>query len=76
MKRIRRATSGDHQRKLGPDLVCPYLVAGQFFIYGVRPLICRLWGLVKAMRCPHGCEPEQWLSDEEARAMLARVIQL
>jgi uncharacterized protein len=22
-----------------------------------RPLMCRLWGVVENMRCPHGCEP-------------------
>lgn len=27
-------------------------------IYEDRPLICRLWGMTKSMRCPHGCVPE------------------
>ncbi|HMG64791.1 MAG TPA: YkgJ family cysteine cluster protein [Streptosporangiaceae bacterium] len=27
-------------------------------VYGRRPMICRLWGAVEAMRCPFGCEPE------------------
>lgn len=42
--------------------------------YSRRPLICRLWGVVDSplMRCPHGCEPERWLTDEESKALLAR----
>lgn len=43
---------------LSPDLNCPLLsAAGRCLAYGVRPLICRLWGLVEGMRCPHGCRP-------------------
>ncbi len=40
--------------------VCPYLEAGACSIYEVRPIICRLFGLVKdddRMICPHGCKP-------------------
>lgn len=42
--------------------------------YEMRPLICRLWGVVDSplMRCPHGCEPDRWLTDDESRALLAR----
>jgi hypothetical protein len=27
-------------------------------VYDIRPMVCRLWGLVKSMRCPYGCVPE------------------
>jgi hypothetical protein len=33
-------------------------------IYDIRPLICRLWGLVKGMPCPYGCRPEGGLIDD------------
>src|ERR1035438_9631703 len=50
------------------DLTCPLLdPAGHCSIYAHRPLICRLWGLVERMRCPWGCVPDRWLSDNEAR---------
>ena len=50
---------------------CPHLTAaGRCAIYASRPLICRLWGTVKAMRCPHGCKPDRWVTDEEARGLL------
>jgi hypothetical protein len=45
-------------------------------IYADRPVLCRLWGTVKAMRCPHGCKPSRWLSDEEARLLMLEVQQL
>jgi hypothetical protein len=40
---------------------------GRCRVYDARPLICRLWGVVEAMSCPHGCAPEYWLSEGEAR---------
>jgi Fe-S-cluster containining protein len=55
------------------ERTCGYLDArGLCSIYDRRPLICRLWGTVDmgTMRCSEGCEPERWLTDEEARAMV------
>jgi Fe-S-cluster containining protein len=40
-------------------------------VYDIRPMICRLWGLVKGMPCPYGCRPEGGLmEDEEAVKLL------
>jgi hypothetical protein len=33
--------------------------------YEARPLICRLWGVVERLQCPHGCLPARFLTDEE-----------
>ena len=53
------------------SLTCPALTtAGLCGGYGARPVLCRLWGVTPAMACPWGCEPERWLSDAEARALL------
>lgn len=59
-----------HKPKGKPSLECPLLKDGECSVYAVRPLICRLWGVVREMRCPHGCEPVRWLSDAEARSLL------
>lgn len=41
-------------------------------IYDARPMICRLWGVFRAMRCPHGCVPDDQLMDDvEAMKLLA-----
>jgi hypothetical protein len=49
------------------DVRCVYLNAEQTkcTAYAVRPLICRIWGTVKRLSCPHGCVPDRWLSDRE-----------
>lgn len=46
---------------------------GSCSIYQLRPLICRLFGLVKKMECPFGCVPERWLSDAEAKLFFKRI---
>ena|SRR3990167_2913321 len=38
-------------------LTCTLLRDGKCSIYHDRPLICRLWGNVEKMQCPHGCAP-------------------
>lgn len=53
---------------------CPKLGRnGDCRVYDKRPAICRLWGVVKAMACPFGCQPTRWLSDKEAHAILQQV---
>lgn len=43
-------------------------------VYEVRPLICRIWGAVAAMRCGYGCQPEGgFLTDAQAFGLLAEV---
>lgn len=52
---------------------CPHLSpVGRCTAYEIRPLICRLWGSVEAMRCEWGCVPDRWLSEAKARSLLAR----
>lgn len=53
------------------DMTCPVLGEhGECRLYRERPLICRLWGVVESMPCPHGCRPDRTLSDEEAFDLL------
>lgn len=45
---------------------CIYLTpADRCRAYAVRPLICRVWGLVRMLSCMHGCLPARWFSDLE-----------
>lgn len=56
------------------DLACPLLtIDGRCSVYKYRPLICRLYGLVRRMQCPFGCEPSRWLSDKETYGLLEKV---
>lgn len=52
------------------NLTCPFLSDGRCSVYAVRPMICRLWGLVKVMRCPHGCLPDRWVGRDESYQFL------
>lgn len=49
---------------------CGALLFNSCSVYANRPLICRLYGCVTAMTCPHGCEPEFWLTDEQVEQIL------
>jgi hypothetical protein len=52
------------------DYACPALQDGQCSVYSVRPMICRLWGAVEAMPCPHGCRPAGGLHPDQRGAEL------
>ena len=39
------------------DGMCTQLANGRCSIYDQRPTVCRLWGDVPEMPCPHGCTP-------------------
>jgi Fe-S-cluster containining protein len=59
------------------SLTCPALVDGRCSVYEVRPLICRLWGAVESLPCPHGCEVTPGLlMDAGAHALLRRSLRL
>ena len=66
-------------RKLGykpkgkHSCVCPMLKQGGCSVHAIRPTVCRLYGLLDMplMRCPWGCTPERWLTEQEGYAWLA-----
>ena len=51
-----------------PDGACPALTQtfglGRCSVHAIRPTICRLWGVMASMPCPHGCRPEGGLVDD------------
>lgn len=49
---------------------CTALKNDRCSIYKNRPLICRFWGMVKAMTCPHGCVPSRFVTPEEENAYM------
>lgn len=52
---------------------CPLLTPGKrCSVYEHRPMICRIWGMTKKLRCPFGCRPSRWLSESEARVLLGQ----
>lgn len=51
-------------------MTCAYLKKERCTIYEVRPLICRMYGVVNGMQCPHGCVPSGLLKDYEAHLLI------
>jgi uncharacterized protein len=57
---------------------CPLLTPEKrCSIYESRPLICRLFGMIRDsqisnMRCHHGCKPDRYLTDTEAARLFRK----
>lgn len=50
---------------------CSHLsVEGRCTIYADRPLVCRLFGATKPLKCVHGCRPKSMLSRDEGHALV------
>jgi Fe-S-cluster containining protein len=72
--RVQRSLGGSAPRMRPGSLICPMLSStGRCKVYSVRPYICRLWGTTEALACPQGCQPERWLTSEEAHDIFERV---
>jgi hypothetical protein len=74
-QRIRRA--GVHipnqlYSETGP-MTCPALTMfHQCGVYEARPLICRMWGATRKLRCNYGCKPERYLTEREVVEFMTR----
>jgi len=59
------------------DTHCVALVDGRCTVHEQKPLICRLWGAVESMPCPHGCEVTPGLlMDTGAQSLIRRSLRL
>lgn len=59
-----------------PDLACPLLVMKRCSVYGARPLVCRAFGAVQGLPCPHGCRSAEPMSDQRFDSIRLRVAKL
>lgn len=55
---------------------CPLLVLGRCSTYAQRPLICRAFGAVEGLRCPHGCRSEVLVTNADQGRNFERVADL
>ena len=68
--------AGDPGSRNGSE-ACPLLsLMGNCTVYDIRPMVCRIYGVSKALRCPHGCVPERWLNDDDSTLMLQKLMDL
>jgi Fe-S-cluster containining protein len=49
---------------------------GSCKVYDVRPYVCRIWGAVRAMQCPHGCRPDRFLTVNETIDLQRQVMEV
>ncbi len=50
---------------------CPYCAPSGCEAYAHRPVVCRLFGAVEGMECPHGKSPRMRLSRERTKRLTA-----
>jgi Fe-S-cluster containining protein len=60
--------------------MCPYITEDGCLIHPVRPILCRLFGVVKQekhsiadMECPFAPKPEKMLFEEQAHELISEV---
>ena len=62
------------------NLDCQFFMQpiGTCRVYALRPMICRLWGMVDhpAMRCSFGCVPDRWVTHTEAKEYFQKVVEI
>lgn len=64
-----------HVPQVDEDLSCTMLRGGRCAIYEDRPMVCRLWGMMERMVCPHGCIPDGGLLKyEDGRKILLEAL--
>lgn len=55
------------------SLTCNKLDGGRCSIYADRPLVCRLYGATRELRCQHGCSPAGgFIPERTGRKLLQR----
>lgn len=52
---------------------CPFLVMRRCTARDVRPTVCRAFGVVDGMQCPHGCKPTKFITNKQQFRLFARV---
>jgi Fe-S-cluster containining protein len=55
---------------------CSLLKDKRCSVYSIRPMICRLWGLVEDLACPFGCVPSRVLTKQESYNFLSKVVEI
>jgi Fe-S-cluster containining protein len=54
------------------DKKCAFSLSGKCDIHAHRPLMCRVYGTVEDLKCPHGRGPLKLLSLEDGHAIVAK----
>ena len=52
-------------KRMATNINCPYIGENGCDIYEHRPIVCRMFGVVKKMQCPHRCGPHKLLTEKK-----------
>ena len=69
-----RKQAGGRKPTNGQD--CGFLTETGCSIYEHRPIMCRLYGCVKPMKCPHGAGPRKMIGPAKAENIMKRYVAL
>lgn len=72
-ERIVKRLGYEPKADITKTLDCPLLKDGLCSVYTVRPMLCRLFGIVETMKCPEGCVPERWLTKQEGYDLIDQI---
>jgi len=59
-------------QRIATKVKCPYASKDGCEIYKDRPIICRLFGTVEKLKCPHGCRPDRRLSKKKEQEIMKK----
>ena len=78
LEQLEKATSRKLPTMSAGDAIggLPLLVFGRCGAYEHRPLICRAYGSVEGLRCPHGCRPAELVTRDAQYDYFERVSEL
>lgn len=63
-------------KRTATEINCPYIGKSGCDIYEDRPILCRLFGTVKKMECPHGCKPQKMLNLKQELSIMRQYLKL
>lgn len=78
VERQRIEAAAGHPLTCGLGASCSMLTADRrCSVYEIRPLLCRLWGIVESMPCHYGCRPEGGLiPDSDGQQLIVEALQI
>lgn len=60
------------EKKEAESIDCPYSLQSKCEIYDDRPILCRIYGTVEDLLCPHGKRPPTLLTKEQGKDIMRR----
>ena len=63
-------------KRKATGITCPYSSKDGCAIYSQRPIVCRIFGTVPGLPCPHGYMPDNPLSGDEENNIIDKYMNM